>query len=206
MGRAWYEAGKLEAKTNTFADFIACAEHLIATGRTTTAQLAVSGGSAGGLLIGAVVNQRPELFGAAIADVPFVDVVNTMLDETLPLTPSEWEEWGDPRTPEGFARLRSYSPYDNVAAQAYPPMLVLAGWSDPRVGYWEPAKWVARLRTKKTGDAPLLLITDMAAGHGGPSGRYGWIAEVARTQAFLLHTVGGATPKLRNLAADALSR
>lgn len=189
MGRGWYQDGKLERKTNTFTDFIACAEHLVAKKITEPERLAIYGGSAGGLLVGAVLNMRPELFGAAIADVPFVDVVNTMLDESLPLTASEWEEWGDPRTKAGFDLLRSYSPYDNVTAQAYPPMLVLAGWSDPRVGYWEPAKWVARLRTKKADAAPLLLVTNMNAGHQGASGRYGWIREVARNWAFVLDQV-----------------
>jgi len=192
LGRGWYEDGKLERKTNTFTDFIACAEHLVAEQITAPERLAIYGGSAGGLLIGAVLNMRPELFGAAVADVPFVDVVNTMLDESLPLTASEWEEWGDPRTKAGFDLLRSYSPYDNVSEQGYPPLLVLAGWSDPRVGYWEPAKWVARLRTKKTDTAPLLLVTNMNAGHQGASGRYGWIREVARNWAFVLDHVAVA--------------
>lgn len=190
LGRAWYEAGKLEHKQNTFDDFIASAEHLVAQGYTAPEHLAIRGASAGGLLMGAVVNQRPDLFGAVVADVPFVDVVGTMLDATLPLTPTEWEEWGDPREPEAYERLAAYSPYDNVRDAQYPAMMVVAGWSDPRVGYWEPAKWVARLRTHQQGEEPLLLLTDMEVGHGGATGRYGWIEEVARWQAFVITALG----------------
>jgi oligopeptidase B len=146
LGEAWYRAGKQEHKHNTFSDFIACAEHLIAQGLTTAEQLAISGGSAGGLLIGAVLNQRPELFQAAIAEVPFVDVLNTMLDPDLPLTVTEYDEWGNPEEPEVYERIKAYAPYENVSAQAYPAMLVIAGYNDSRVQYWEAAKWVAKLR------------------------------------------------------------
>jgi len=190
MGRAWYENGKFEHKPNTFADFIACAEHLIAQKWTSSDKLCVQGGSAGGLLIGAVINQRPELFGAAIARVPFVDIVSTMLDDTLPLTVIEYDEWGNPNDKEVFDRLMAYSPYDNVAAKAYPPLLVTAGLNDPRVGYWEPAKWVARLREHSTGKGPLLLKTHMGAGHGGESGRYGQLRELAMIYAFAIDQVG----------------
>ncbi|MBA3469111.1 MAG: S9 family peptidase, partial [Herpetosiphonaceae bacterium] len=157
LGREWYEQGKLQRKKNTFSDFIACAEHLIAAGYTSSERLAISGGSAGGLLMGAVVNQRPDLFKAVIAKVPFVDVINTMSDPSLPLTVIEYEQWGNPDEPAAYEYIRSYSPYDNVRAQAYPHMLVTAGLNDPRVAYWEPAKWVARLRTLKT-DQNLLLL------------------------------------------------
>lgn len=190
LGEAWYRAGKLEHKTNTFGDFIACAEHLIAEGCSTPAQLAISGGSAGGLLIGAVLNLRPELFGAAIAEVPFVDVLNTMQNPDLPLTVTEYDEWGDPNEPEVFERIRSYAPYENVRAQAYPAMLVVAGYNDSRVQYWEAAKWVARLRASKTDDNPLLLKTDLGAGHGGMSGRYQALRDVALEYAFLLKVLG----------------
>ncbi|PRP92876.1 Protease 2 [Enhygromyxa salina] len=190
LGRHWYEDGKLAHKHNTFDDFIACAEHLIADGWTSASQLAATGGSAGGLLIGAVANARPELFTALVADVPFVDVLNTMLDPSLPLTMMERDEWGDPTTPEGFAWIRAYSPYDNVREQAYPDMLVLAGWNDPRVGYWEPAKWVARLRERKTDAREILLWTNMGAGHGGASGRFEYLHEIALEYAFLIDRLG----------------
>jgi oligopeptidase B len=186
LGRRWYEAGKLEHKHNTFDDFIACAEHLIAEGWTTPAQLAATGGSAGGLLIGAIANARPELFTALVADVPFVDVLNTMLDPDLPLSLVERDEWGDPTTTAGFGWIRAYSPYDNVRAQAYPDMLVLAGFNDTRVGYWEAAKWVARLRERKTDARDILLWVNMDAGHAGASGRFEYLRELALEYAFLI--------------------
>ena len=190
LGRAWYEDGKMEHKVNTFRDYIACAEHLVAQGYTATDRLVAQGGSAGGLLMGAVANLRPDLFHVVVARVPFVDVVNTMLDETIPLTVIEWEEWGNPKLEEQFRWIRAYSPYDNVRAQDYPHMLVEAGLNDPRVQYWEPAKWVARLRTLKTDDNLLLLKTLMGAGHGGSSGRYGRIEEFAFQYAFVLDRLG----------------
>lgn len=186
LGEAWYRAGKQEHKANTFSDFIACAEHLIEQGLTRSDRLVISGGSAGGLLIGAVLNQRPELFQAAIAEVPFVDVLNTMLDPELPLTVTEYDEWGNPQEPEVYARIRAYAPYENVSAQAYPHMLVIAGYNDSRVQYWEAAKWVARLRARKTDDNLLLLKTELGAGHGGMSGRYQGLRDVALEYAFVL--------------------
>jgi oligopeptidase B len=190
LGEAWYRAGKQEHKHNTFSDFIACAEHLIAQGFTTAAQLAISGGSAGGLLIGAVLNQRPELFGAAIAEVPFVDVLNTMLDPDLPLTVTEYDEWGNPEEPDVHDRIKAYAPYENVTAQAYPATLVIAGYNDSRVQYWEAAKWVAKLRATKTDSHPLLLKTELGAGHGGMSGRYQGLRDVALEYAFLFKVLG----------------
>ncbi|MDN5514353.1 MAG: prolyl oligopeptidase family serine peptidase, partial [Pseudomonas sp.] len=181
-------------KQNTFDDFIASAERLITEGLTTTAQLAISGGSAGGLLIGAVLNQRPELFAAAIAEVPFVDVLNTMLNPDLPLTVTEYDEWGDPNQPEVFERIKAYAPYENVRAQAYPPILAVAGYNDSRVQYWEAAKWVAKLRRDKTDNNLLLLKTDLGAGHGGMSGRYQGIKDVALEYAFLFRVLGIAQP------------
>jgi len=189
MGRPWYEAGKFLHKKNSFADFIACAEHLIAEGYTSHDRLAIMGGSAGGLLVGAAVNLRPDLFGAVVAQVPFVDVVNSMLDETLPLTVPEYEEWGDPRQPEFFESILAYSPYDNVAPGEYPSMLVTAGLNDPRVQFWEPAKWTAKLRAMKTDRNRLLLKTNMGHGHMGPSGRYDRYREVAFEYAFLIETL-----------------
>ncbi len=186
LGEAWYRAGKQEHKHNTFSDFIACAEHLISNGFTTAEQLAISGGSAGGLLIGAVLNQRPELFKVAIAEVPFVDVLNTMLDPDLPLTVTEYDEWGNPEEPDVYDRIRAYAPYENVSAQAYPALLVIAGYNDSRVQYWEAAKWVAKLRATKTDDNPLLLKTELGAGHGGMSGRYQGLRDVALEYAFVL--------------------
>ncbi|ROM78392.1 peptidase S9 [Pseudomonas brassicacearum] len=190
LGEAWYRAGKQEHKHNTFSDFIACAEHLIAQGFTTAEQLAISGGSAGGLLIGAVLNQRPELFKVAIAEVPFVDVLNTMLDPDLPLTVTEYDEWGNPQEPDVYDRIRAYAPYENVSAQAYPALLVIAGYNDSRVQYWEAAKWVAKLRATKTDDNPLLLKTELGAGHGGMSGRYQGLRDVALEYAFVLKVLG----------------
>ncbi|MFT5782313.1 MAG: oligopeptidase B [Pseudomonas sp.] len=186
LGEAWYRAGKLEHKHNSFSDFIACAEHLIGQGYTSPAQLAISGGSAGGLLIGAVLNQRPELFAAAIAEVPFVDVLNTMQDPDLPLTVTEYDEWGDPSDPQVYARIKAYAPYENVVAQPYPAMLVVAGYNDSRVQYWEAAKWVAKLRANKTDSNLLLLKTELDAGHGGMSGRYQGLKDVALEYSFLL--------------------
>jgi oligopeptidase B len=186
LGREWYERGKLLNKRNTFTDFIACAEHLIEQGYTSKGRIVCSGGSAGGLLIGAVLNLRPDLWGAAVASVPFVDVINTMLDETIPLTVIEYEEWGNPADLKFYEYMRSYSPYDNVGGKAYPPLLVTAGLNDPRVQYWEPAKWVARLRHEKVDDNLLLLHVNMSEGHSGASGRYDYIREVARDFAFVL--------------------
>ncbi len=189
LGEEWHDHGKLLEKKNTFTDFIACAEHLISERYTSGDRLAIMGGSAGGLLMGAVLNLRPELFHAAIAKVPFVDTLNTMLDPTLPLTMSEYEEWGNPEDQKYYDYIRSYSPYDNVAPRAYPTMLVTAGLNDPRVSYWEPAKWVAKLRALKTDSNVLLLKTDMGSGHFGPSGRYEGIKEVAFDYAFLLRAM-----------------
>ncbi|NWE47015.1 S9 family peptidase [Pseudomonas gingeri] len=190
LGEAWYRAGKQEHKQNTFSDFIACAEHLIAEGLTTSRQLVISGGSAGGLLIGAVLNQRPELFQAAIAEVPFVDVLNTMLDPDLPLTVTEYDEWGNPQEPEVYARIKAYAPYENVSAQAYPATLVIAGYNDSRVQYWEAAKWVARLRATRTDEHLLLLKTELGAGHGGMSGRYQGLRDVALEYGFVFKVLG----------------
>ena len=186
MGETWYRRGKFHEKQNTFTDFIACGDQLVADGWTTHDKMAIQGGSAGGLLMGAVINQRPDLAARAVAQVPFVDVVTTMLDESIPLTAGEWEEWGDPRQREYFDTMLAYSPYDNVTTQKYPDLLVTAGLHDPRVQYWESAKWVAKLRVKKSGDSQVLLKTNMAAGHGGQSGRYGAIEDVAYVYAWLL--------------------
>ena len=190
LGEEWHDHGKLLEKRNTFTDFIACAEHLLATAYTSTERLSIMGGSAGGLLVGAVLNLRPELFHAAIAKVPFVDVLNTMLDPTLPLTIAEYEEWGNPEQEQFYRYIRSYSPYDNVTPREYPAMLVTAGLNDPRVSYWEPAKWVAKLRAVKADSNLLLLKTDLGGGHFGPSGRYEGFKEVAFDYAFLLRSVG----------------
>lgn len=189
MGRAWYDDGKLLKKRNTFDDFIACAEHLVAHGVAAPGRIAAMGGSAGGMLMGAVANQRPDLFAAVLAMVPFVDVLSTMFDATLPLTPPEYAEWGNPADPVYRDYMASYSPYDNVTAQAYPAMLVSAGLADPRVTYWEPAKWVAKLRSLKTDDAVLLLHTEMEAGHGGVSGRYKALDEIAERLAFVIRAL-----------------
>ena len=191
MGRAWYKAGKLAQRTNTFNDFVDCAKGLIARGFTSEGKISISGGSAGGELMGAVVNSDPHLFGAVVAHVPFVDVLSTMLDETLPLTPGEWPEWGNPiEDREAFELIASYSPYDQVKAQEYPPLMVTAGLNDPRVTYWEPAKWVARLREMKTNDSELILKTNMGAGHGGKSGRFESLKETAEEFAFILWQLG----------------
>lgn len=193
LGRAWYKAGKLERRANTFTDFVDVARGLIERGHTEAGRISISGGSAGGGLMGAVVNSDPGLWGAVVAHVPFVDVLATMLDASLPLTPGEWPEWGNPiEDRAAFELIRSYSPYDNVKAQAYPPMLVTAGLNDPRVTYWEPAKWVARLRELKTDDNELLLKTNMGAGHGGKSGRFQSLHETAEEFAFILWQMGAA--------------
>ena len=186
MGRSWYEQGKMKHKMNSFTDFIAAAEHLIAEDWTTSDQLVIRGGSAGGLLMGAATTMRPELFRAVVAEVPFVDVINTMLDETIPLTVIEWEEWGNPKQADDYGWMRAYSPYDNTAADAYPAMLVTAGLNDPRVAYWEPAKWVARMRAISRHRGPLLLKTELGAGHMGPSGRYDAWKDEAFVLAFVL--------------------
>ncbi|HEX8639588.1 MAG TPA: S9 family peptidase [Allosphingosinicella sp.] len=191
LGYDWYLQGKLDRRTNTFNDFVDAARGLIAQNYTRAGNIAIQGGSAGGELMGAVVNSDPELWGAVVADVPFVDVLNTMLDDTLPLTPGEWNEWGNPITDRAaFEYLRSYSPYDNVRAQDYPPMLITGGLNDPRVTYWEPAKWAARLRATKTDDNLLLLKINMGAGHGGQSGRWTRLREVAEAYAFILTQMG----------------
>ncbi|MBI4445017.1 MAG: S9 family peptidase [Acidobacteria bacterium] len=190
MGRPWYEKGKLLQKKNSFLDFICCAEALIASGYTSKELLVFEGGSAGGLLIGAVLNMRPDLPRVVVAKVPFVDVVNTLLDENLPLTVTEFEEWGNPKKQKHYQYIKSYSPYDNIRAVAYPHLLVTAGLNDPRVPYWEAAKWTAKLRQLKTDENRLLLKTDLEAGHGGPSGRYAHIHEIAFEYAFILECLG----------------
>jgi oligopeptidase B len=190
-GWRWYREGKLAKKQNTFSDFAAAAEYLIHARYTAADRIVAQGGSAGGLLMGAAANQRPELFGAIVAEVPFVDALNTILDDTLPLTPPEWPEWGNPiESAEAFRCIRAYSPYDNVRAQDYPAILVLAGLTDPRVTYWEPAKWTAKLRALKTDRNPLLLRINMDAGHGGAAGRFDRLEEVAYVYAFALQSVG----------------
>ncbi len=191
-GWRWYEDGKLLNKPNTFGDFLAAARHLVADGYTSAGRIVAQGGSAGGLLMGAVANMAPDLFAGIIADVPFVDALATMLDESLPLTPPEWLEWGDPiRDRAAFEAIRSYSPYDNVRSQRYPAILALAGLADPRVTYWEPAKWVAKLRATMTGGGPVLLRTAMEAGHAGPAGRFDRLDDVARIYAFAIACVSG---------------
>jgi oligopeptidase B len=191
LGRRWYENGKFLAKSNTFTDFIASAEHLVAEKWTSPERLVARGGSAGGLLMGAVANMRPDLFAALVAEVPFVDCLTTILDESLPLTVTEWEEWGNPKDREFYEYMKSYTPYENVGKKGYPAMLVTAGLNDPRVSYWEPAKWVARLREHSTSGEPILLKTEMGAGHSGPSGRYDAWKDEAFVYAFILDNVGG---------------
>ena len=191
LGRGWYEDGKLERRENTFRDFVDVARHLVASGMARAGRISISGGSAGGTLGAAALNMTPELWGDAVSHVPFVDVLNTMLDESLPLTPIEWPEWGNPiLDAQVYAQLLGYSPYDNVAAKNYPPILVTAGLHDPRVTYWEPAKWVARLRATRTDDNVLLLKTHMEAGHGGRSGRFVQLEEAAEEYAFILLAIG----------------
>jgi oligopeptidase B len=192
MGDSWHDAGKMLLKRNTFSDFIAVAEQLVAKGYGAKDRVAIEGGSAGGLLMGAVINERPDLFRVVLSHVPFVDVMNTMLDASLPLTVAEYEEWGNPNEAEAFAYMRSYSPYDNLKAGDYPAMLVKTSLNDSQVMYWEPAKYVARLRTLKTNDTPLLLHINMDAGHGGASGRYDYLKEIAFDYAFLLTQLGVA--------------
>jgi oligopeptidase B len=190
-GWGWYLDGKREKKTNSFDDFAASGRALIDAGYTSAKRIVGHGGSAGGMLMGAVANRAGELFAGIVAEVPFVDVLNTMLDDTLPLTPPEWPEWGNPIESEAdFRTILSYSPYDNVAAQDYPAILAMAGLTDPRVTYWEPAKWIARLRATMTGGGPVLLRTNMGAGHGGASGRFNRLDEVAIAYAFALWAVG----------------
>ena len=195
LGRQWYDAGKLLQKKNTFTDFIACAEYLVAERYTSPARLFAMGGSAGGLLMGTVCNMRPDLFHGIVAQVPFVDVLTTMLDDTIPLTTGEYDEWGNPDDPTYYEYIKSYSPYDNVVPAAYPHLLVMTGLHDSQVQYWEPAKWVARLRAVKTDDRLLFLKTNTEAGHGGASGRYHRYRETALQYAFLLDLAGGGTDK-----------
>ncbi|HEY0412555.1 MAG TPA: S9 family peptidase [Allosphingosinicella sp.] len=193
LGYGWFLDGKLEHRANTFNDFVDAAKGLIAVGFAAPGRIAIQGGSAGGELMGVVANTDPDLWGAIVADVPFVDVLNTMLDDSLPLTPGEWPEWGNPiEDKAAFDLIRGYSPYDNVRAQAYPPMLITGGLHDPRVTYWEPAKWAARLRAAKTDDNLLLLKINMGAGHGGKSGRWERVHEIAEAYAFVLAQMGGA--------------
>jgi oligopeptidase B len=192
-GRRWYKTGKLEHKQNTFRDFISSAEYLIQQGFTRQGLIVAQGGSAGGMLMGAIANMAPHLFHAIIAEVPFVDVLTTMLDDTLPLTPPEWPEWGNPIvSPQAYETIAAYSPYDRVEAKAYPNILAVGGLTDPRVTYWEPAKWVAKLRERKTDSNLLLLKINMGAGHGGASGRFDRLKEVAFVYAFGLKVVGRA--------------
>ncbi len=186
MGRPWYEDGKMLNKKNTFSDFIDCAEFLITEGQTSSEHLYAMGGSAGGLLMGAIVNMRPELWNGVIAAVPFVDVVTTMLDESIPLTTGEFDEWGNPKNKEYYDYIKSYSPYDQVEAKDYPNLLVTSGLHDSQVQYWEPMKWVAKLRELKTDDNELLFHTNIEYGHGGASGRFEIYKEVALEYAFLL--------------------
>jgi len=191
LGQQWYLDGKLAKRTNTFNDFVDVARGLVAGGWTGEGRIAIAGGSAGGELVGAVLNSDPELWGVGVADVPFVDVLNTMMDADLPLTPGEWPEWGNPvEDADAFRLIRSYSPYDNVRPQAYPPLFISGGLNDPRVTYWEPAKWAAKLRSLRTNDATLLLKTNMGAGHGGKSGRFDSLREVAEEHAFVLWQMG----------------
>jgi oligopeptidase B len=190
LGRAWYEKGRRLYKRNTFTDYLACADFLVARGYTRAGSIICYGGSAGGMLVGTVVNMRPDLWRAAVAVVPFVDVLNTMMDETLPLTVIEYDEWGDPTDKKHYEYIRSYSPYDNIRRQEYPAMLVLSGFHDRRVHYWEPAKWVAKLRAWKTDDNPLLLRTRMHEGHKGASGRYDYLKDVALEYAWMLEQCG----------------
>ena len=190
LGKRWHDEGRMLNKRNTFTDFVAAAEHLVGAGYTRPSQLAIEGGSAGGLLMGAVANLRPDLFTAVIADVPFVDVINTMLDASLPLTTGEYEEWGNPQDPQYYRYMLSYSPYDNIEPKPYPAMLVETSLNDSQVMYWEPAKYVAKLRATKADTRPLLLKMNMEAGHGGASGRYEYLREIAFTYAFILWQLG----------------
>jgi oligopeptidase B len=190
MGRGWHKQGRVLKKRNSFEDFIACAEHLISEGYTSSDHLSARGRSAGGLLMGAVVTMRPDLFKGVVAEVPFVDAINTMLDDTIPLTAGEFEEWGDPRINEHYDYIKTYSPYDNIRAVDYPHMLVTSGWNDSRVQYWEPTKFVAKLRATKTDDNMLLLKTNIAQGHSGAPGRYDALKYYAFMYAFILDRLG----------------
>ncbi|HEX8882281.1 MAG TPA: prolyl oligopeptidase family serine peptidase, partial [Candidatus Acidoferrum sp.] len=190
LGKPWHDAGRMKNKQNTFSDFIAAAEHLIAERYTSPEKLAIQGGSAGGLLMGAVTNQRPDLFRVVLSQVPFVDVLNTMLDAGLPLTVGEYEEWGNPQISEDYFRIKAYCPYTNLERKAYPAMLLKTALHDSQVMYWEPAKYAAKLRTLKTDCNPLLLKINMGAGHGGASGRYDHLREIALDYAFLLTQLG----------------
>jgi oligopeptidase B len=190
MGKPWHDAGRLMQKLNTFTDFIAATEHLVANGYGDPKRVSAEGGSAGGLLMGAISNLRPELYRAILSHVPFVDVMNTMLDASLPLTVPEYEEWGNPNEKAAFEYMLSYSPYDNLEAKSYPAMLVKTSLNDSQVMYWEPAKYVAKLRTLKTDEHTLILNTNMSAGHGGASGRYDYLKEIALDYAFLLRELG----------------
>jgi oligopeptidase B len=190
LGKPWHDAGRMKQKRNTFTDFIAAAEHLIAQRYTTPEKLVIEGGSAGGLLMGAVANMRPDLFRIVISHVPFVDVLNTMLDASLPLTVGEYEEWGNPRVAEDYFYMKSYCPYTNLERKAYPAILAKTGLNDSQVMYWEPAKYVAKMRTLKTDSNPLLLKTNMGAGHGGASGRYDYLREIALDYGFFLTHLG----------------
>jgi oligopeptidase B len=186
LGKRWHDEGRMDKKMNSFTDFIDVAEHLLDARYTSRDRLAIEGGSAGGLLIGAVVNLRPDLFAAVVSLVPFVDVLNTMLDASLPLTVGEYEEWGNPNEPDAYFRIKAYCPYTNIRAQSYPTMLVRTSINDSQVMYWEPAKYVAKLRALKTDDNPLLFKINMEAGHGGSSGRYDYLEETALDYAFIL--------------------
>ena len=190
LGRQWYEDGKLLNKKNTFYDFIDCAEFLINEDYTNNKNLYAAGGSAGGLLMGAVINMRPDLWNGVIASVPFVDVISTMLDESIPLTTGEFDEWGNPKNKEYYDYIKTYSPYDNIESKAYPNLLVTTGYWDSQVQYWEPAKWVAKLREYKTDDNLLIMECNMDVGHGGASGRFKRYKEVALEYAFLLNLEG----------------
>ncbi len=185
LGHGWYEAAKFLTKKRTFEDFIACSKALINEQYTSNNNIVIMGGSAGGMLIGYVLNEKPELYKLAVAHVPFVDVLNTMLDESLPLTLLEYNEWGNPKEKEYFEYIKSYSPYDNVKAQNYPALFITCGISDPRVGYWEPAKWVAKLRELKTDNNPLLLKTNMDTGHKGSAGRFDYLKETVDELVFI---------------------
>ena len=194
MGKAWHDDGRMLRKMNTFTDFIDCAGYLIAQRWGARDKVLIEGGSAGGLLMGAVTNMRPDLFRAVVANVPFVDVINTMRDSTLPLTVGELEEWGNPFIAEQYAYIRQYSPYDNLARRDYPAMLVTTSFNDSQVLYHEPAKYVARMRTLRTDTNPLVFVTNMGAGHGGASGRYDRLREVARDWSFVLWQLGATQP------------
>jgi oligopeptidase B len=203
LGKSWHDDGRMLRKKNSFVDFIAVADHLVAGGYAARDRLVVAGGSAGGLLVAAALNMRPDLCHAAILWVPFVDVVNTMLDASLPLTVGEYEEWGNPLAREEYEYIKSYCPYSNLRQARYPAMLVRTSLHDSQVMFWEPAKYVARLRTLERGDCPLLLVTNLAAGHGGASGRYDRLRETALDYAFVLWQVDGWRATSRPTAAAA---